>query len=213
MESKLITRRSLLQAGALLPLGLAGGSRWLDQRTPGEEGFPKTAAEALERLRAGNRRFTDGEVRRDHNGADRRKRLIAGQQPFATILGCSDSRVPVEIVFDQGFGDLFVVRVAGNLVAEVVLGSIEYAVRHLKTPLLVVLGHQGCGAVAADPGGHLRESPRVEVRQSARELHPAGPEKSRPEAAGRRSPERGRRGERALVHEPVGRPAQGRTAC
>ena len=144
-----VTRRSFLRAGALLPLGLAGGAWWLDERKPGEEGSPKTAAEALEQLKAGNRRFTDGELRRDHTGADRREQLVAGQQPFATILGCSDSRVPVEIVFDQDFGNLFVVRVAGNVVADVVLGSIDYAVRHLKTPLLVVLGHEHCGAVAA----------------------------------------------------------------
>jgi carbonic anhydrase len=75
--------------------------------------------------------------------------LRAKQHPFATILGCSDSRVPVELVFDEGFGDLFVIRVAGNVVSPAVLGSIEYAVEHLRTELLVVLGHERCGAVTA----------------------------------------------------------------
>jgi carbonic anhydrase len=75
--------------------------------------------------------------------------LAAGQHPFATILGCSDSRVPTELVFDQGLGDLFVIRVAGNVIAEDIVGSIEYAGLHLHTRLFVVLGHQGCGAVAA----------------------------------------------------------------
>src|SRR4051812_18363496 len=80
--------------------------------------FPKNADEALERLRTGNRRFAEGKTRHAHEGADWRKQLVGGQRPFATILGCSDSRVPTELVFDQGFGDLFVVRVAGNLIAE-----------------------------------------------------------------------------------------------
>src|SRR5262249_49878388 len=78
-----------------------------------------------------------------------RKHLAAPQQPFATILGCSDSRVPVELLFDQGFGDLFVVRVAGNVLAPDGMGSIEFAVLHLETPLVVVLGHEECGAVTA----------------------------------------------------------------
>ena len=75
--------------------------------------------------------------------------MVAGQQPFATILGCSDSRVPPELLFDQGFGDLFIVRVAGNVVSAEVLGSVQYAGAHLRTPLFVVLGHEGCGAVGA----------------------------------------------------------------
>ena len=206
-----VTRRSFLRAGALLPLGLAGGAWWLDERKPGEEGSPKTAAEALEQLKAGNRRFTDGELRRDHTGADRREQLVAGQQPFATILGCSDSRVPVEIVFDQDFGNLFVVRVAGNVVADVVLGSIDYAVRHLKTPLLVVLGHEHCGAVAAALPVHLREWLGIKVHPSAGEGDPAGPQHSRPEVTGRRPSRRSRRGQRALVHQRASRPAQERT--
>lgn len=105
--------------------------------------------EALERLKAGNARFAEGETRHAHEGADWRKQLVAVQKPFATILGCSDSRVPPELVFDQGFGDLFVIRVAGNVIDSDILGSIQYAARHLKTRLLVVMGHEGCGAVTA----------------------------------------------------------------
>ena len=108
------------------------------------------ADEALERLRAGNRRFAS-----NVGGADalpnhvRRAELAAGQQPFATILGCSDSRVPAEIVFDQGLGDLFVIRVAGNIVAPSQVGSVEFAAARYDTRLVVVLGHSQCGAVMA----------------------------------------------------------------
>jgi carbonic anhydrase len=140
----------LLAAGALpLALGAAGRSRADDRKEPPDDAPPKTPAEALERLKAGNQRFVEGKMQRPHQGADWRKSLTKAQAPFATVLSCSDSRVPNELVFDQGFGDLFVVRVAGNLIADDVVGSIQYAVLHLKTPLLVVLGHEGCGAVAA----------------------------------------------------------------
>ena len=88
-------------------------------------------------------------MRHPHLSNDWRKRLAGGQKPFATILGCSDSRVPPELLFDQGFGDLFVIRVAGNVIDTDVTGSIEYGVDHLKTNLVVVMGHEGCGAVTA----------------------------------------------------------------
>jgi carbonic anhydrase len=101
------------------------------------------------RLEAGNRRFMLGKTRHAHESANWRRMLVAGQHPFVTLLCCSDSRVPPELVFDQGFGDLFVIRVAGNVIAADVLGSIQYAVRHLATPLLVVMGHEECGAVTA----------------------------------------------------------------
>jgi len=104
------------------------------------------ASEALARLRDGNARFAAGVRQRDHYD---RQQLIAGQEPFAVVLGCSDSRVPVEIVFDQGLGDLFVIRVAGNIVAPSQVGSIEYAAEIFGTRLVVVLGHQKCGAVGA----------------------------------------------------------------
>jgi carbonic anhydrase len=113
------------------------------------EAVPKTAQQALQRLRDGNQRFVAGQVRHGHENRTWRAALVADQHPFAVILGCSDSRVPTELVFDQGFGDLFVIRVAGNVISTDVLGSIAYAVAHLHTRLLVVLGHEGCGAVTA----------------------------------------------------------------
>lgn len=108
------------------------------------------AAEALERLREGNRRFV-AEVRSDDNltTRTRRRALADGQEPFAIVLGCSDSRVPAELVFDQGLGDLFVIRVAGNIVAPSQVGSVEFAAARFSTRLVVVLGHSNCGAIAA----------------------------------------------------------------
>ncbi len=106
-----------------------------------------TAEEALEKLKSGNRRFVSGQ--RTGNLLDEKRRavLIQGQAPFAVILGCSDSRVPVELVFDQGGGDLFVIRVAGNLVRQTQMGSVEFAVTVLGSRLVVVLGHTECGAI------------------------------------------------------------------
>ena len=109
-----------------------------------------SAREALERLREGNRRFVSGVRSSDKLiSRTRRSELIAGQEPFAIILGCSDSRVPSEIVFDQGLGDLFVIRVAGNIVAASQVGSVEFAAEQFGTPLVIVLGHSGCGAILA----------------------------------------------------------------
>ena len=109
-----------------------------------------SAAEALERLRAGNGRFV-ASIRDPAALLDggHRPRLAEGQEPFAIVLGCSDSRVPAELVFDQGFGDLFVIRVAGNVVAPSQVGSVEFAAARFGTPLVVVLGHSQCGAVLA----------------------------------------------------------------
>ena len=108
------------------------------------------ALEALERLKEGNRRFA-ADVRRVETGVSRRRRdeLVSGQTPFAVVLGCSDSRVPVEIIFDQGLGDLFVIRVAGNIIAASQVGSVEFAAERFGTRLVVVLGHSGCGAIEA----------------------------------------------------------------
>ncbi|HEV8268896.1 MAG TPA: carbonic anhydrase [Thermoanaerobaculia bacterium] len=103
----------------------------------------------LARLARGNARAAAGKAMRPHQNRARRKELASGQQPFAVVVSCSDSRVPPEIVFDQGLGDLFVVRVAGNVVDDTALGSIEYAVEHLGSRLVVVLGHERCGAVKA----------------------------------------------------------------
>jgi carbonic anhydrase len=109
-----------------------------------------SALEALEGLREGNRRFVSGTPSVDGlSSLNRRAELVAGQQPSAIILGCSDSRVPAEIVFDQGLGDLFVIRVAGNVVAPSQVGSVEFAADRFGTRLVVVLGHSQCGAVIA----------------------------------------------------------------
>jgi len=108
------------------------------------------AATALERLREGNRRFVSDEaIATASSSQARRTALVAGQAPFAIVLGCSDSRVPAELVFDQGFGDLFVIRVAGNVVAPSQVGSVEFAASMYGTQLVVVMGHTQCGAILA----------------------------------------------------------------
>jgi carbonic anhydrase len=105
------------------------------------------ADDALALLIAGNERFVSGRSRPGPSGPA--AELVAGQRPFATVLGCSDSRVPPELLFDVGFGELFVIRVAGNVILPAVMGSIQYAAVHLRTPLFMILGHEGCGAVNA----------------------------------------------------------------
>ena len=121
------------------------------------------AREALERLLEGNRRFVD-ETRTSEAlaSAKRRNALTTGQAPFAVILGCSDSRVPVEIIFDQGLGDLFVIRVAGNIVAPSQVGSVEFAAERFETRLVVVLGHSSCSAIDTT----LQELQRPTTHQS-----------------------------------------------
>lgn len=121
-----------------------------------------TAADAEQLLRTANDRFASGKAERPDLSAERRSALTADQSPYAVIVSCSDSRVPPEMVFNCGLGNLFVVRTAGEVVDDVALGSIEYAVEHLHTPLVVVMGHQSCGAVtstikALDSGGPLPE--------------------------------------------------------
>jgi carbonic anhydrase len=108
-----------------------------------------TAEEALARLVAGNARFVRGRARFPTVKKEVLAALAKGQRPYATIIGCSDSRVPPELVFDAGFGELFIVRVAGNVVSAEIMGTLQYAAVHLHTPLFVVLGHEGCGAVQA----------------------------------------------------------------
>ena len=123
------------------------------ERDRGAKGAPQSVAvsadEALARLEAGNRRCVGGESSHEHNLANWRERFLNKQRPFATILACSDSRVPPELLFDQGFGDLFVIRVAGNVAGQDVIASVQYAVGHLDNKLIVVTGHQNCGAVVA----------------------------------------------------------------
>lgn len=114
---------------------------------PSEPGH--TPGAALQRLKDGNARFVGRNPRHPDQSVARRISVASGQRPFATILTCADSRVSPEIIFDQGLGSLFVIRVAGNVVDDVVLGSMEYSVIHLGVPLIMVLGHEGCGAVAA----------------------------------------------------------------
>ena len=107
------------------------------------------AIEALRLLREGNRRFVMNQLRASTSHEERRLSLVSGQEPFAIVLGCSDSRVPAELVFDQGFGDLFVIRVAGNIVAPSQVGSVEFAAARFGTRLVVVVGHSKCGAITA----------------------------------------------------------------
>lgn len=124
-----------------------------------------TAAQVLARLQAGNERFVRGEARFPTVQKDILAELAKGQQPYATIIGCSDSRVPPELVFDAGFGELFVIRVAGNVISPEVAGTMQYAAVHLKTPLFLVLGHEGCGAVQAALASKFRgarERSRIE---------------------------------------------------
>ncbi|MEV8441667.1 carbonic anhydrase [Actinosynnema sp. NPDC051121] len=126
----------------------------------------RTPAEAFELLVAGNRRFVAGSPQHPNQDAARRAEITPGQRPFAVLFGCSDSRLAAEIIFDRGLGDLFVVRTAGHVVGSEVLGSIEYGVEVLDCPLVVVLGHDSCGAVGAAtaaledgavPAGYIRD--------------------------------------------------------
>ena len=121
--------------------------------------MPTAAVEALRRLREGNRRFVSGLRSTDAPDRARRLALATAQRPFAIVLGCSDSRVPAEIVFDQGLGDLFVIRVAGNIVAPSQIGSVEFAAGRFETSLVVVLGHSQCGAILATLEAVRRETP------------------------------------------------------
>lgn len=129
-----------------------------------------SAQQCLERLREGNRRFVAG-LQSDEAQSHHLRRLLtaAGQSPFAIILGCSDSRVPAEIIFDQGLGDLFVIRIAGNIVAPSQIGSVEFAASQFGTPLVVVLGHSQCGAVLATLD-YLRKPPMHNQSASSRSI-------------------------------------------
>jgi len=123
-----------------------------------------SAEEAIERLKVGNERFAAGKATHDHQQPDRRDEVAKAQKPFAIIVCCSDSRVGPEIVFDQGLGDIFVLRTAGNVIDDVGQGTIEYAVEHFGTQLIVVLGHSQCGAVsAAVSGGEIHGHVRAVV--------------------------------------------------
>jgi len=130
--------------------GLLGTIQFSGAADPAHSDQPSVAPpEAISKLKEGNGRYTNGTLQHPGQTAERRTELKNTQYPFATIVSCSDSRVPPEIVFDQGLGDLFIVRVAGNVINDEGLGSIEYSVDHLGTRLILVLGHQSCGAVKA----------------------------------------------------------------
>lgn len=163
-------------------------------------GIPRPAAaragelDPIERLLAGNARWVEGHPAHFNQDRDRRRETAQGQQPFAVVVGCADSRVPPEIVFDQGLGDLFVVRCAGNVLDDLALASIEYAVEHLGARTIVVLGHERCGAVQAalqggELPGHLRFLARAlapHLENVRRKLPPASSE----EAEGAHAPAR-----------------------
>lgn len=118
-----------------------------------------TPAEAMQKLMDGNRRFADGRLTHPHESVEWRRAVSAEQNPFAVILSCSDSRVVPELIFDEGLGDLFVVREAGNVADDDSLGSIEYAVGHFHIPLIFVLGHQRCGAIQAAASSLINDAP------------------------------------------------------
>lgn len=150
------TSITVLLALALLPWGNAW-SVAAETKSPADNAAATVATpeEALQKLIQGNKRFASNSVSHPNQTAARRTEVVSGQHPFAVVLACADSRVAPEILFDQGLGDLFVVRVAGNILNDEGIGSMEYAVEHLHVPLIVVLGHSKCGAVtAAVAGGH-----------------------------------------------------------
>jgi carbonic anhydrase len=142
--------RNTQLASCLIAVSLLGANQLARAADPAHPEQPAVApAGAIAKLKEGNGRYASGKLQHPGQTTERRAELTKDQHPFAVIVSCSDSRVPPEIVFDQGLGDLFVVRVAGNVIDDHGLGSIEYAVDHLGARLIVVLGHQSCGAVKA----------------------------------------------------------------
>jgi carbonic anhydrase len=152
---------------------------------------PQSPQEALKRLKEGNERFVRGQSLHGQVSEDDFIRLRNSQRPFAVILGCSDSRVPPELVFDQSFGDLFVIRLAGNIIAPGVGGSIQYAHQHLGTSLLVVLGHEGCGAVKAALAAKFQRAKHPERIQQLVDLIEPGLEQIDPKLPAARQLEAG----------------------
>lgn len=138
-----------VSAGLVAALAAPGMVGSLPALAAEEPAAAVTADDALKMLMEGNARYVAAQAAHPGQSAERRVTVAKGQHPIAAILGCADSRVPPELLFDQGLGDLFTVRVAGNIVNDAIIGSIEYAVEHLQTPLVVVLGHERCGAIDA----------------------------------------------------------------
>lgn len=133
-----------------------------------QAGFAQTPDELLKQLMEGNTRYINDKLLYPNQSSARREEVQEKQHPFAAILGCSDSRVAPEIIFDQGLGDLFIVRVAGNVAGPVELDSVEYSIKHLGATLIVVLGHQSCGAVTA-----IMEGQTADIEAVARLIEPA----------------------------------------
>jgi carbonic anhydrase len=145
MEYAKLSRRSLLGLGAVVTAGIAADAAFPASAAP----YSPDPTDPWQRLVAGNKRFAAGRPRHPRQDPGHRESLVEAQHPFACVLGCADSRVPAELLFDQGLGDLFTVRAVGEVLDDAVVGSIEYAVEHLHVPLVVVLGHAECGAVKA----------------------------------------------------------------
>lgn len=149
MSSGTMSRRDALRVGALSGVGLAAGAVPIAAANATETVTPATPSEALDRLMEGNQRFIAQSMHAPRRDGARIRELAGGQAPYAAILGCADSRVPPEILFDEGLGDLFTVRVAGNVASPEEIASLEYAVGVLGSKAILVLGHSSCGAVTA----------------------------------------------------------------
>lgn len=172
-----------------------------------------SADEALERLVAGNDRFVRGDIHHTKLRKETLAELAQSQHPYATILGCSDSRVPPELIFDAGLGELFVIRVAGNVLSAEVAGSLQYAGEHLGTPLFVVLGHEGCGAVIAalktrDRGERQRSRIQILVDSILPGLPEFDPRLSPKERVSRAVESNVRRTVRQILESPEGQARQ-----
>jgi carbonic anhydrase len=148
-NTQFLGRRDLFRWGAIATLGLAATNRGFGLPAQAVVLPSLTPNAALKQLMAGNQRFVQHQPQHPHQSAARLQEVASAQSPFATVLSCADSRVPAEILFDQGIGDIFDIRIAGNIATPEAIGSIEYAVELLGTPILMVLGHERCGAVTA----------------------------------------------------------------
>ncbi|GAA2431503.1 carbonic anhydrase [Streptomyces macrosporus] len=167
-------RRALLRTALGGGVGLALGARPAEAATTVDDPRPTTPDAALRELARGNRRWRTRHQTHPHETTADRRAAVLGQRPFALVLGCIDSRVPPELVFDQGLGDLMTVRSAGEVLDEAVLGSIAYGVLELGIPLVVVLGHQSCGAVsAAVHADETGERPPAHIDYLTERIRPA----------------------------------------
>ena len=172
----------------------------------GDHAATQSPEAVLKTLLTGNERFVAGTATRPHAGYARRSELVKGQHPVAAVIGCADSRVAPELLFDQGLGDLFVVRVAGNVAEPGVIGSVEYAAEHLGTPLVVVLGHEGCGAVKSTLDGAGEDG---NLGSLVKDIRPGGGAGVQVGPGGLRRRARGRPPERAGAGEEPARAQPG----